>query len=596
MKTHKEMTNLEVSELLQNVAAAYKLKDENKYRFQIIAYERAADAIEHLSSEVKDVWDEGKLDDIPGVGKSIAQHLDEIYKTGNSKHFEKLMKGIPPATFELMKVPGVGAISAYRLANELGIKKDKDAIKKLKGAAEKGEIENFEGFGKDSQEQILNATGEVKDVRKKRMILPYACKLSEEIVEWLKKDKNVKRVDTLGSLRRKASTVEDIDISVASSDPQKTLDHFVKYPKSKRTIEKGDSTATILLPGERHVDLMVVKPESYGSLLQHFTGSKHHNIALREYALNLGLSLSEYGIKDKKNNKVHKFENEEEFYEFLKLEYIPPELREDTGEIEASKNGEVPKLIELKDTKADLQIHSNFDIETSHDLGASSMNDVLNKANLLGYEYIAFTEHNPSKSKHNNDEIYSLLMRKKDVIEKINDSLRINENTRVKHVYNSLEIDILPDGSLPVDDKSLDLLDFALVSIHSSFRQSRDEMTERVLTALDNPKVKIFAHPIGRKLGEREGVEIDWNKVFEFCLKNDKWIEINCDPERLDLPDFLVKDAIEKGIKLTLGTDAHHADHMENMCWGVSVARRGWAQKYDIVNTLPYKDFKKLLK
>ena len=253
----------------------------------------------------------------------------------------------------------------------------------------------------------------------------------------------------------------------------------------------------------------------------------------------------------------------------------------------------MPDLIKLKDIRADLQIHSDYDIETSHDIGASSMKDIVKKANELGYEYIAFTEHNPSKSKHTRDDIYKILAGKKENIEKLNSSL---QESGLKHIYNSLEVDILPDGKLPLDDNSLELLDFALVSIHSSFRQDRKKMTERVLRALDNPKVKIFAHPTGRKLGEREGVELDWSRIFEFCVENDKWIEINTNPERLDLPDHLVKDAIDAGIKLTLGTDAHHIDHMDFMEWGVSVARRGWATKNDVINTLPYNEFDKLIK
>jgi DNA polymerase (family 10) len=593
MKIHKLMTNLEVAELLDNVAASYKLKDENKYRFQIIAYERASDAIQHLSSEVKDVWDDGKLDEIPGVGKSISEHLDEIFKTGKSMHFDSLMKDIPPSTFEMMKIPGVGAKSAYKLSQELGITKEDNALEKLDEAAKKGKIESLEGFGKDSQDQIIKAIEEVKGKGEKRMTLPYAAQIGEEVIEWLKKDKNVVKADTLGSLRRKASTVGDIDISVSSRNPSDTLEHFVKYPNSKRTIEKGDTSATILLPGEHHVDVMVVKPESYGSLLQHFTGSKHHNIALREHALKMGLSLSEHGIKDKKKDSIKMFETEESFYKYLKLEYIPPEIREDTGEIEASIKGKLPDLIELNDVKSDLQIHSDYDIETSHDIGASSMRDIVKKAESLGYEYIAFTEHNPSKSKHTAEDIYKILEGKKVEIDKLNNSLK---ERNLKHVYNSLEIDILPDGNLPIDEKSLELLDFALVSIHSSFRQDRKKMTERVIRALNHPQVKIFAHPTGRKLGEREGVELDWTKIFDFCAKNDKWIEINTNPDRLDLPDHLVKDAINAGIKLTLGTDAHHIDHMDYMEWGVSVARRGWATKNDVINTLPYKEFDKLLK
>jgi DNA polymerase (family 10) len=277
------------------------------------------------------------------------------------------------------------------------------------------------------------------------------------------------------------------------------------------------------------------------------------------------------------------------------MDWIPPELREDMGEITAAQKKLLPKLLELKDIKADLQIHSDFDIETSHDLGASSMQDVITKANKLGYEYLAFTEHNPSHSKHNDAQIYDLIKRKKDIIDEINSSFKKDSGNSVKYVFNSLEVDILPDGNLPLDDRALELLDFALVSIHSSFKQSREKMTKRILEALNHPKVKIFAHPTGRKLGEREGVEINWEKVFDFCKLNNKWLEVNADPMRLDLPDFLVREAIKLGISISLGTDAHHIDHMDNMQFAIFVARRGWSTKKDVVNTRNFKEFKKLI-
>jgi len=367
-------------------------------------------------------------------------------------------------------------------------------------------------------------------------------------------------------------------------------------------LEKGERTAGIIVAGGKQVDLMVEKPEAYGALLQHFTGSKHHNIALRELALKRNLSLSDYGIyfKTKNRKTLKKIETEEEFYKTLGMDWIPPELREDTGEIDMALKHNLPDLVQLSEVKADLQIHSSFDIETSHDLGESSMEEVINKANSLGYEYVAFTEHNPSKSGHNETQTVEILKRKCEKVDKINYSLRTasarNELRRVKKVFNSLEIDILPNGKLPVSDKGMETLDFALVSIHSSFRQNRVDMTRRVLSAMSHPKVKIFAHPTGRKVGAREGIDLDWEKIFDFCLKNNKWLEINADPMRLDLPDFLVRDAVKLGVKLTFGTDSHHIDSMDNMVFGVSVARRGWATKKDIVNTLSLEDFEKVLK
>ena len=563
------MTNLEIAELLRDVAAAYQLRDDAKNRFKIIAYNRAADSVEHAASELKDLWDEGKLDEIPGIGPSIAGHLDELFRTGSSKHFRTVMKGIPKSAFKLMQLPGIGIKTALRL------------------------------IAQGSQSEIKKMLEQVsKKSKEKRLLLPYAQKIADSIVGWLGKEPSVLRVEPLGSLRRKVATVGDLDIAAATNEPGTVIGHFSQYPKAKRIIEKGESSASILLPGEVQVDLKVVRPALFGSLLQHFTGSKLHNIALREYALKQGLSLSEYGIKNLRTEEHKNLRTEKELYEFLGLEYIPPELREDTGEIETARRsfegersrtpGGLPNLVELSDIKSDLQVHSDFDIETSHDLGASSMEEIIKKAGRLKYEYLAFTEHNPSKSKHSEKQIVEILKRKREKVEQLNYS-------RVTKVFNSLEIDIMPDGELAVSEKGLDTLDFALVSIHSSFSSSKDEMTKRVLSALSHPKVKIFAHPTARKINEREGIELDWPEIFEFCKKNNKWLEINADPMRLDLPDFLVREAVKGGIKMTLGTDSHHVDMMDNMEYGVAVARRGWAKKSDIINCLSLEDFEKVV-
>jgi DNA polymerase (family 10) len=585
------LTNLQIAELLRDVAASYQFKDQAKYKFQIIAYERAADAVEHSTSELKDLWDDKKLEEIPGIGPGIAEHLDEIFRTGKSKHFESLMKGIPKEAFKLMELPGIGIKTALRL---LAQSKPHEIAELLK--------------------QV-----EAKEKKAKRYLLPYASLIASEIMEYLLLNEAVVRVDPLGSLRRKAATIGDIDLAVATNDPVGVLEYFTKYPKSGKTVEKGEHTASIFLPGGIQVDLMVQPVESYGSLLQHLTGSKHHNIALREFALKQGLSLSEYGIKklqDSKNPKLKTFKSEEGFYKFLGLDYIEPELREDTGEIEAAlrsaqgKLKKLPMLIELKDIKSDLQIHSNFDIETSHDLGESSIEEVVKKGNELGYEYLAFTEHNPSQQGHTEVQIVEILKRKREKVDQINYSIsKLSTKSyqmgstplrqgfaELKKVFNSLEIDIKPDGSLPVPDEGLSTLDFALVSIHSSFDLERDLQTKRIITALSHPKVKIFAHPTGRKLNEREGAELNWPEIFDFCLKNHKWIEINCDPMRLDLPDTLVREAVKIGVKLTFGTDAHHIDSMNNMIFGLSVARRGWATSSDIINTRSLKEFEIILK
>lgn len=564
------MTNLQIAELLRNVASSYQYKDEKKYKFQIIAYNRAADAVEHSTSELKDLWDDGKLDEVPSIGPSIASHLDEIFKTGKSKHFEEIMKGIPETAFKLMVLPKVGMKTAMKMIDELPKSELKDKIQEA--------------------EKLLTKT--------KRHLLPYAVKIASEVIQWLKEEPSVIKIDTLGSLRRKVATVGDIDIAVATNNPKAVLDKFVNYPKSQKIIEKGEHTSSILLPGDVQVDLLVTEPESYGSALQHFTGSKHHNIALREYSLKLGYSMNEYGILNIKNrnDKRTTFSNEKDLYNFLKLDYIDPELREDSGEIDASKNKTLPNLIKIEDVRGDLQIHSDFDIETSHDLGISSMEDLVEKGRELGYEYLAFTEHNPSRGKHNDNEIVEIIKRKREKIDKLNYSIQNDKNKRVIHVFNSLEIDIRSDGGLSVPTKALELLDFALVSIHTSFDLPRDQMTKRVLNALTHPKVIIFAHPSARKINEREGVELDWDRIFDFCLANNKFLEINADPMRLDLPDALVRDAVKKGVKLTLGTDTHEVSMMDNMEYGVYVARRGWSTKKDVINCLDLNNFKEVIK
>lgn len=593
---HNSMTNLELAELLRDVSAVYQLEDNDRNRFRIDAYDRAATAIEHLSSEAKDMYDEGKLAEIPGVGSSIAKYLSDIFKKGKSSHFASLLDKYPPAMFEFMKIPGIGPKTAYKLSIDLKIKNKKDAIGKLKEAIEQGKVAKIEGLGEQSASAFQKGITEAQG-REKRMLLPYALEVANEIIEWLCQEQSVLKTEVLGSLRRRASTVGDIDIAVATKDPIKAISKFTQYKNSKRTLDQGKKSASILLPGDIRVDLKTVNPKDWGSMLQHFTGSKQHNIALREMALKKNLSLSEYGIKAVKSKKAVRqhFDTEENFYHFLDLTFIPPEIREEMGELEAAKKGKIPKLLTFEDITADLHMHSDFNIETSHDLGMNTMEEHIKKANTLGYTYIAFTEHNPSHSKHSQSEIAALLTKKRNKVDQLNSALK-NSKYSCKKVFNSLEIDILPDGSLPVPPKGLETLDFALVSLHSSFNQDRKTATKRVLSALSQPKVKVFAHPTARLLQRREGVELNWEEIFAFCVKNNKWLEINADPSRLDLPDFLIHQAIKKGVKLTLGTDSHTVESMDNMKFGVWTARRGWAVKRDIINTLKLSEFEKEVK
>lgn len=575
--------------MLRSVAAALSLSEGDNH-FRITAYERAADAIEHSSSEAKDLWDDGELKNLSGVGEAIASHLDELFRTGKVRHFNQILQPFPPALFELLEIPGIGPKNAHKLCKALGISSAHSAISKLEKAAKKGQVASLEGFGDDSQTKILQGIVEYQG-RSKRLLLPSAQSIADSVIAWLKKLSQVNRADTLGSLRRQASTVGDVDISVASTDPQAVIEHFTNYPHKIRVIEAGRHTASLVLPNDVQVDLMVQPPVSYGSLLQHFTGSKHHNIALREYALKKGYSLSEYGVKRIKSKKEILFDSEDKFYKFLRLQWIPPELREGRGEIELAKSGQLPPLVQLSDIKGDLQIHSDIDVEPSHDLGISSISQLAAAAKDLGYEYIGITEHNPSISGHSSKQALELIKMKTEIVQKFN-----SENKSEKfYVFNGLEIDIQPNGTRALPDACLDLLDYACVSIHSSFRQDRETMTSRVLSALNHPKIKYFAHPTARLLQEREGVELDWDKIFDYCLKNNKWLEIDAWPNRLDLPDSLVHEALKAGVKLVIDTDSHSASHLEYMRYGVSVARRGWATKNDVVNTTSLTHIKKLL-
>lgn len=595
---HRNMTNSELAELLRSVAAAYELKPQGTFnRFKIIAYQRAADAIERSSGEVKDLWDEGKLSEIPGIGPAIAGYLKELFETGRVRHFQSVFSNLPPALFSLLQVPGIGAKTAFKLTKELGIKKEKEVIKKLTQAALLGKIRRIPGFGKESETVILQNLEEFKG-RTNRILLPYALQTADAIVSYLRQNPKVVKVDPLGSLRRQVSTVGDVDIAVASADPKSVISYFTKFPKKSRILEAGEHTASILI-GTTQVDLMVQPPEAYGALLQHFTGSKHHNIALREFSLKKGMSLSEYGIKI--GGKLKKFESEEKFYEALGLEWIPPELREDNGEIEAAQRSAqgklsgLPTLVELADIKGDFHLHSNFPIKTSHDEGSVSFVQMIELADELNYEYLGFSEHNPAQSANTSKQMIDLIKRKNEAIEKFNYSRENKREKRVRKIFNGLEVDILPSGKLPIPESAFEYLDYTIVSIHSSFRLNKKEQTERVIEGLSHPKAKIFGHPTARRLNKREGIELDWEEIFDFCQKNNKWLEINSWFDRLDLPDNLVREAIKYGVKMVINTDAHELSHMNLMRYGISVARRGWAEKKDIVNTLGFDKLKQLL-
>ena len=589
-----KVTNQEIAELFRNVAAAYSIKNDKKFYFQILPYQKASETIEASTSEIQDLYRENKLDTLPGIGATIKSRLEELFKKGRVSYFESAFKDIPKAVFILIKVPSIGPKKAYKLAEKFSLNNPDTAIDLLITKAKNHEIAKIPTFGEKSEQDILTALLEYKEGFGKttRMVLPFAGEVAQKILDYLKKSPDVIKAVPLGSLRRMMPTVGDIDIAVATNEPKKAIEHFANYPYKERVIEKGDASSSILTSGGRQIDLMVQPIEGFGALLQHFTGSKNHNVRLREHALKIGLSLSERGIKQlrTKNQELKRYDTEEKFYEALGMDWIPPEIREDKGEVELALKHNLPKLVETSDIKGDLHIHSSFPIEPSHDLGNNTIEEMVKKANEYGYEYIGFSEHNPSVSKHTKNQTYSLIAKRNENIEQIKSKIKS------VRIIKLLETDILVNGDLAIDSKSLELLDATIVSIHSSFATNKKDMTKRAISGLSHPKAKILAHPTGRLLNERTGYDLDWDLIFDFCSKNNKALEINAWPNRLDLPDPLIKRGIENGVKFVINTDSHAVDQMILMKYGVAMARRGWATKNDIINTYKYNDFIKWLK
>jgi DNA polymerase (family 10) len=579
-------TNKDIVHLLKSVAAVYLLKGAN--RFRMIAYQKAADAIEPLTQEVYDIWQNGQLNTIQGLGPSLQAHLDEYFQNPKGSYLEKQLSTVPAPVFELMRAPGIGPMKAFKIVTSLNLKSPETVFNDVRKAASNNKIAELESFGEKSQNDILKAIDilEERGTKEERMTLPIAIKLAEDVTQYLKRHSHVKKVEPMGSLRRRAPTIGDIDLLAVVDEKhmEEVVSYFVQYPHKISIEAEGMDKGAIMASGGRRVDLRVVPESQYGSMIQYFTGSKAHNIKLREIGLKKGYSLNEFGIKEVKTGKVHSFITEEGFYSFLGLDCPAPEIREGYEEIKLAMAHKLPNLVEAKDIRGDFHIHSSFDVTTSHDLGEDPIEVVAQKAYEIGYEYIAFSEHNPARGKLTDSEITDIMKRKREAIEAYNKgkSLPI-------HIFNSLEIDIQPDGSLALPESAFQYLDLCIVSLHSSFRMSKTDMTQRILKAFTHPKVKIMGHPTGRLLGKREEVDADWPDIIKEAKKRDIALEINASPDRLDLPEGLVRQAVANGNKLVINTDAHAARHLDGMEFGVYVARRGWAEKSDIMNAKPLK-------
>lgn len=586
------MTNAEIAKLLRQVAAVYEVKDQDFFRTS--AYQNAANSIENLTVSVHDLWEQGKLDEIPGVGPGLSEHLDELLKSGKVKHFDHELKRVPAGMFALLGIRGVGPKTAFKIAKRFRLNDPNKAIIEVARLIRRGELEELPGFGKKLEQKIKTSIEE-KFTKEERMLLYRALPVADTFLEYIKTLPEVISAEPLGSLRRHLATVGDIDVAICTKNPKEAMKKALKYQEISKVISSGESVGRIKLKSGHEIDIKLASPDEWGSLLQHYTGSKLHNIALRSLALKKHLSLSEHGIKNTKTNKVFKAKDENDFYAHLGLPYIPPELREGEEELDLAKKNKIPKLIEPEDIKGDLHIHSDFDFETSHDLGTSPLSEILDKARELNYEYIGISDHNPKFTGLTLNEKRKILGDRKKYLTSEYQKYEKRVKSRVPKLLIGLEIDIRSDGELALEQELINLLDYAVISVHTSFNLTKEGNTNRIIKAFENPKAIILGHPTTRKLNIRKGIDCDWEKVFRFCQEKTKVLEINAYPDRLDLPDDMIKMAVKIGVKMAIDTDSHHADQLDYMRYGVWTGRRGWATKTDVINTYSYKDLQKLL-
>ncbi len=568
------MKNKEVAEIFRQIAEILEIQDENPFRIR--AYLKAAQNIESLGRDVADLSEQDELEKIPGIGKDLAQKIKEIVKTGRLKFYERLEDNIPEGLTVLMSVPGLGPKTAKLLYDKLKIKNLKD----LEKAASTHKIRRLTGVKEKTEENILRGIALTKKT-KERMLLSQAMSTATEFVQTLKKLKEVRQIESAGSLRRRKETVRDIDILVTSSKPTRIMDVFTKLPQVKEIKACGLTKSSVLTKDGIQVDLRVVQPRSFGAALLYFTGSKQHNIKLRRLAVKKGLKINEYGLFRKTKWLAGK--TEDEIFKRLKLPYICPELREDNGEIEAGLKGEQPKIIDLKDVKADLHVHSKWSD------GTSGIEDIVEAARDIGYSYVAICDHSQSLKIAGGLSI-ERLKRQIDLIHKL------NKKFKSFRILAGSEVDIKSDGSLDYPDRILKELDIVVAAIHSGFKQNQEQLTSRMIQAMENKYVNVIAHPTGRLLGQREPYALDMEKVLKKAKETGTFIEINAFPERLDLTDVNCRRAKELGVKMVISTDAHMLEQLRFMYLGVTVARRGWLEKKDVVNTLPLEKLVKLLK
>jgi len=574
------ITNAEIAKIFYNLAEILEMKE---IPFKPRAYERTALSLESLDKEASEIYKKGglkELMEIPSIGKNLALHIEELITTGRLKDYEKLKKELPVNLEELSAVEGLGPKMIKVLYQKLKIKN----LAELETAAKKGEIRSLPRFGEKMEQKILQGINFLRQ-GKGRFLLGHILPIVEKIENELKKIPGVTQVETAGSIRRRQETVGDIDILVTAKNPSKVMDVFTSLPEVEAILAKGSTKSSVRLKIGIDADVRVLKPEEYGSALQYFTGSKEHNIHLRTIAIKKRYKLNEYGLF--KGNKRIAGKTEEGIYKKLGMDWMEPELRTDSGEIETAQKRKLPKLIPYNSILGDLQVTTNWTD------GSASIAEMAETAMKLGLKYIAITDHTKSLAMAGGlDE--KKLERQGREIDKLNQESRIkNHGFRI---LKSAEINILKDGSLDIKNEALKKLDLVCVAVHSNFKMARSEMTKRIIKAMANPYINILFHPTGRIINRRPPYELDMDEIIKAAKKYGVALEINAFPERLDLKDIHARKAVEAGVKLTIDTDAHSPEHLKYLNFGVAQARRGWAKKSDVLNTLPVDEFLKAIR
>ncbi|MFA6238026.1 MAG: DNA polymerase/3'-5' exonuclease PolX [Bacteriovorax sp.] len=571
-----DVSNAEIAQAFEKIAICLELENANPFRIR--AYYNAARVINGLPQPVTDLLaKESDLSEYRGIGKDLAQKIQGFVETGHIPLLDQLSKRHPKGLIELSRIENLGPKRIQILHDKLGI----SSLKDLKKAAIAGQIREVKGFGEKTEKKILEEIQKLtKTHGEGRVLLFNVDQIARQLVAYLKKSKEVTQVELAGSYRRRKETVGDLDILVTCVNAKNLIDHFVAYEKIKNILSKGATRSSVVLRDGLHIDLRVLKAESFGSGLHYFTGSKSHNIEVRKIARKMGLKLNEYGVF--KGNKRIAGATEEEVFKTLKLDYIPPELRENRGEIQAAGEHRLPHLIKVSDLRGDLHAHT-----TATD-GRNTILEMAKQAKILGHEYLAITDHSQKVSMARGLDV-KRLRKHIDEINKANDKI-----SGIK-LLKGIEVDILEDGSLDLPDSILKELDIRVCSIHYHFKMSKDDMTERIIRAMDNKYFNILGHPTGRLIFKREPYELDLEKIIKAAVERGKFFEINSQPVRLDLNAEHCQMAHELGAKFSISTDAHSTSELEFLNLGTDQARRGWIEKKNVINTLSWKELKNFL-